>query len=347
MTNRWVSAEAVEWGRAETEAADAKADRTDVRLVAVDVAAGEARTTCAPSSAMTELDPPSPLKKWHVFLWLAIVAMAVVLAAGDAHRGWLAAEPGAGVHAYGTLILLVLALSCEFMDATIGMGYGTTLTPVLLILGYPATAVVQAALLSQFLANIAATFFHHQAGNFDFWRDSQTRNAGLLMGGIGLAVSVAVTLFVRFSVPRHYIRPAVTIMLMCIGVFMIVAPRLKVRFRMRNVGILAAIAAFNKAFSGGGYGPLVCGGQVLVGLPVRAAVASTAMAEAIVCLAAVVTFYLSGQSIPLHLLVPLTAGAVLSTPASAVTLRRLPAGVVKKVMAVAIILLAAYALYKG
>jgi hypothetical protein len=132
-----------------------------------------------------------------------------------------------------------------------------------------------------------------------------------------------------------------------IGVFMLVGSRFKVRFRMRNAGILAAVAAFNKAFSGGGYGPLVCGGQVLVGLPVRASVASTAVAEAMVCVAAVVTFYAGGRTIPLFVLLPLVAGSLLSTPASAVTLNRLPQKLVKKLMALAILLLGAYALWQG
>jgi hypothetical protein len=56
------------------------------------------------------------------------------------------------------------------MDATIGMGYGTTLVPLLFVLKLP-PAVKEAALLSQLLANLAATFFHHRVGNFDFWND--------------------------------------------------------------------------------------------------------------------------------------------------------------------------------
>lgn len=287
------------------------------------------------------------LRPWHVAIWVSLLLAGVAAALADAHWGWLASVSGAQAPlVQSALVLLLLALVCEFMDATIGMGYGTTLTPILLILGYPVGMVVPAALLSQLLANISAAFFHHQAGNFHFWNDHQTRNAGLIMGLVGLGVSVA-TMYFAVKLPASYLRTGITVMVIGIGLFMLIGSRLKIRFRMRNVGILAGIAAFNKAFSGGGYGPLVCGGQVLVGLPVRASVASTAVAEAIVCVAAVVTFYASGRSIPLFLLLPLMIGSLLSTPVSALTLSKLPQSLVKKLMAAAILALGVFALVQG
>lgn len=287
------------------------------------------------------------LRLWHVALWLGLLGLAATLATLDASFGWLAGLSGmSGPVEHSALLLLVLALACEFVDATIGMGYGTTLTPILIILGYPVGMIVPAALLSQFVANVAASYFHHSAGNYNFWKDHRTRNVGLLMGGVGLVISF-VTMQAALKVPDRVLRIGITLMVLGIGVFMLVGSRLKVQFRMRNVGILAGVAAFNKAFSGGGYGPLVCGGQVLVGLPVRAAVASTALAEALVCIAAVGSFYVSGRTIPMFILLPLVAGALLSTPASAITLNRLPQALVKRLMAIAIVFLGAYALWQG
>lgn len=291
-------------------------------------------------------DAVSPLRLSYVAIWLLAVGAAIVLAVLDGQMNWLASIDGIQpTVVYCSVWILLLALACEFMDATIGMGYGTTLVPLLFVLKLP-PAVKEAALLSQLLANISATFFHHQAGNIDLLKDRKARNAGLLMGGIGLTVAVAAEI-VTIRMPQHLLRPAITVMVIAIGLFMLVAGGLKIRFRMRNVGLLAGIAGFNKAFSGGGYGPLVAGGQVLVGLPVRIAVATTAIAEAIVCAAAVTTYYLHGKTIPLYLLLPMCVGALLSTPASAVTLRRLPAKAVKRIMAVSIIALGLYALWQG
>ncbi len=305
------------------------------------------QVVCKPLEIQDIQKTPARLAPWKVILWLVMAGSAALLAILDAQYGWLAAHSQVSPPvAYSTLVLLLLALACEFMDATIGMGYGTTLTPVLLILGYDVKRVVAAALLSQLLANIAAVVFHHRSGNVDFWEDHRARNAGLIMGGVGLIVAF-VTMLLAVNVKAAYLRVGVTIMVIAIGIFMLVARRLEISFRMRNVGILAGIAAFNKAFSGGGYGPLVAGGQVLVGMPVRTAVATTAIAEAIVCIAAVTGFYVSGRTIPLFLLVPLCCGALLSTPLSAVTLRRLPAQLVKRLMGLAIIALGVWALIQG
>ena len=41
----------------------------------------------------------------------------------------------------------ILALSCEYIDASIGMGYGTALTPLLLVIGFLPLDVVPAVLL--------------------------------------------------------------------------------------------------------------------------------------------------------------------------------------------------------
>jgi hypothetical protein len=307
------------------------------------LAAGQVLTSAIAAESHARHAPKIQLK--HAATWIVLVLSAVTLAILDGQHGWLSRYSNVDSIAYCSLWVLLLALGCEFMDATIGMGYGTTLVPLLFVLNLP-PAVKEAALLSQLLANISATFFHHSVGNFNLWKDHTTRNTGLIMGGIGLVVAVGAEMF-TISLPQHLLRPGITIMVIAIGVFMLVAGGFKIRLRMRNVGILAGIAGFNKAFSGGGYGPLVAGGQVLVGLPVRAAVATTAIAEAIVCAAAVTTYYAHGKLIPMYLLLPMCVGALLSTPLSAITLRRLPTGAVKKTMAIAIIILGAYALYQG
>jgi uncharacterized membrane protein YfcA len=45
------------------------------------------------------------------------------------------------------------------------MGYGTTLTPVVLLLGFEPLHVVPAVLLSEFVTGLVAAGFHHKVGN--------------------------------------------------------------------------------------------------------------------------------------------------------------------------------------
>ena len=49
------------------------------------------------------------------------------------------------------LCIAFIAFLAEYVDSTLGMGYGTTLTPVLLLMGYEPMQVVPAVLLSNYL----------------------------------------------------------------------------------------------------------------------------------------------------------------------------------------------------
>lgn len=62
-------------------------------------------------------------------------------------------------------LLLGLCFACELIDSGFGMGYGTILTPTLLLLGFEAADIVPTVLLSELLSGFTAAFFHHEIRN--------------------------------------------------------------------------------------------------------------------------------------------------------------------------------------
>ena len=60
------------------------------------------------------------------------------------------------------VIIFFLAFLCEVTDASFGMGYGTILAPLLLIVGYEPAVIVPAILLSQAVGGFTASVFHHR-----------------------------------------------------------------------------------------------------------------------------------------------------------------------------------------
>jgi uncharacterized protein len=50
--------------------------------------------------------------------------------------------------------IAAVSFAAEYVDSSLGMGYGTTLTPVLLLLGFAPLEVVPALLVSQLLAGL-------------------------------------------------------------------------------------------------------------------------------------------------------------------------------------------------
>ncbi len=73
------------------------------------------------------------------------------------------------------VIVVILAFFCEFMDSSLGMGYGTTLTPVLLLMGYEAAHIVPAVLISEFATGIVSALCHTWLKNMTLGFNKQSK----------------------------------------------------------------------------------------------------------------------------------------------------------------------------
>lgn len=82
------------------------------------------------------------------------------------------------------LIVFIIFFSffCEYIDSTLGMGFGTTLTPVLLVFGFAPLQIVPVVLLSELITGILAAIFHHRAGNVNL--KPHTMNVSLIIGNL-------------------------------------------------------------------------------------------------------------------------------------------------------------------
>ncbi|KXX65940.1 sulfite exporter TauE/SafE family protein [Marichromatium gracile] len=226
------------------------------------------------------------------------------------------------------LAVFAAALLCEYLDSSLGMGYGTTLTPLLLLAGFAPLQIVPAVLLSELLTGLAAGLLHHRDGNIDLRRDHQARRTFWLLATLSAVGAIsAVLLAVRLS--TQWFSVAIAVIVLGMGLVTLVTARRRLRYRPAGILAIGSIAAFNKGLSGGGYGPLVTSGQVVSGVAPRQAVAITSMAEALTCLIGLIAYLLLGGAIDWSLALPLSAGALLSVPLATVTVRRLPEALIR------------------
>ena len=65
-----------------------------------------------------------------------------------------------GIELKSALMLAGLCFACELIDSGLGMGYGTILTPSLLLLGFSPHDIVPTVLFSELLSGFSAAFFH-------------------------------------------------------------------------------------------------------------------------------------------------------------------------------------------
>ena len=216
-----------------------------------------------------------------------------------------------------------LALMAEYVDSTLGMGYGTSLTPILLLLGYSPAQVVPAVLLSELVTGLLAAGMHHSVGNVDFRKGSKDRRVALvlsLMSVIGAVAAVSLAVNLPIKVVKLYIPTIVIVM----GLLILLHRRRSLAFSWWRLVGIGSIAAFNKGISGGGYGPLVTAGQIVSGVGAKNAIGITSLAEGITCAVGVATFLLLRPGTSWILAPPLLLGAILSVPLAALTVKRLP-----------------------
>jgi uncharacterized membrane protein YfcA len=244
-----------------------------------------------------------------------------------------------------TLGVILLCFACELLDSSLGMGYGTTLTPVLLACGFQPLQLVPSVLFSEFLSGFASSYFHHDAGNVDFSRRARDSRIALLLA-LGSVVGVAVGVTFAVKLPAFYLRLVIGAIITLAGVVIWITHQRTFAYKTWKMFTLASIASFNKALSGGGYGPLMTSGQVLSGIRGKASVGITSFAEGFTCLVGVILFVGQGQGFTASLLVPMVAGALLSIPFSTEFVRHTNELALKRLIAGFTILLGLFTIYK-
>jgi uncharacterized membrane protein YfcA len=220
------------------------------------------------------------------------------------------------------LAIMVLAFVLEVVDASFGMGYGTILTPALLMLGFDALMVVPAVITSQLVGDFLAVFFHHQFKNVDMSIGSPDFKVGATLAGFSLVGSVVAVLF-ALKLSKFALNLYIGVLVAIVGVVVLVNREKDRDFSWLRLLFLGSIASFNKGLSGGGYGPVVTAGQILTGVDARAAIGITSLAEGVTCIAAALMYAFSGKAIDWSLTLALAIGVALSTPVAAVIVKRL------------------------
>ncbi len=254
-------------------------------------------------------------KKYQaIILALAIMAAATVLS-------WLWPLPLPRLLLAGPAVALVwLSFASGYVDSSLGMGYGLTLAPILIILGYHPLEVIPAVLASQLAHGLVAAFAHHTIGNVDFKPGGRAFWITLALAGSS-AVGTVGAVFVAINLPEKILEAWIGILVFVIGVITLASFGRHFKFSWAKILSLGVFAGFNKGTTGGGYGPVVTGGQLVLRIPAANAVAITTTAETFACIAGSVTFLLGSAAVSWHLTPFLTVGAVAAVPFSALTVR--------------------------
>ncbi len=188
------------------------------------------------------------------------------------------------------LMLIVMAFICEFIDSSLGMGYGTILTPVLLIIGFNPHIAIPAILFSQAIGGLSASIFHHKFSNVTFKPGSKDLNIVIVISGFGIIATIFGAL-IAINIPKIILKTYIGVLVIIMG--LILLKNHSFIFSWSKMIIIGIISAFNKGVSGGGFGPVVTAGQILAGQRYKGAIGVTTLAEAPICITAFLTYLIS------------------------------------------------------
>ncbi|HSO59792.1 MAG TPA: sulfite exporter TauE/SafE family protein [Desulfobacterales bacterium] len=270
---------------------------------------------------------------------------------------WVKAAGWTGTNEWAIIWSVVwIAMAFEFMDATAGMGFGTAITPLLLVMGFNPKQIVPVVMIQQGVAGLIGTFLHAEYQNVEwkFKPMSETIKLWFYIAIPGmLAVAFSVTaVYAVFKFAKVWITLYVCMLLLMMGVISLyqgVSKRER-KYRPKMMIGFATLAGFNKGIGGGGYGPVVTIGGLLAGVPAKSMMAVTAISEGTVSTFSIIVWLLmlSGGVVVDYLLLPsMMIATILSAVVAPWATRVFPEKIWQVVVPFYSVILAFYATYKA
>ena len=115
------------------------------------------------------------------------------------------------------LLIIPLAFVSQFVSSALGLGYGISLVPILLLMGYEPLEIVPAVLFSEFLANVTAAFFHHKLKNVNFNQGSKDVKVVILLSLFSI-LGVILSVFVAVKLPTNILKIWIGVIVIAMGI---------------------------------------------------------------------------------------------------------------------------------
>jgi uncharacterized membrane protein YfcA len=218
-----------------------------------------------------------------------------------------------------TWLFVIIGFAAQLVDGAIGMAFGVLSTSTLLAFGVPPATASAMVHVTEVFTTAASGVSHWWHRNVDWRLVGRLAPAGVAGGAIG-AYTLA-------NVDAEFMKPLVSVYLMCIGAFIIFKafrplwPREVQDWTVPFVGMGGGML---DAMGGGGWGPVVTGTLVGRGHLPRKVIGSTNLTEFLVTTVISATFIVTLGWSELSSAVGLSIGGALAAPLGGYLLTRVP-----------------------
>ena len=235
-------------------------------------------------------------------------------------------------------LLIFIAFLTAVIDIILGMGFGLTMTPILLFLNYSPKEIVPALLISSLIGNVLSSYFHHRFGNANFTLGSRLFKLVMVIGIVGIVGSIAGAL-VNTEISNYYLGLYIGLLITGSGLFLFLNKNMRTGFSWLKVILLSLFGSFNKGISGSGFGPIITTGMLYMNVKEKEAVSVQSFSELFISLFGFITFLGTGIQIHWVLSSSLFIGVAASAPVAALIVNRSGEGTLRNAIAVATIIL--------
>lgn len=212
--------------------------------------------------------------------------------------------------------LFLLAFFLELIDNGLGGGFGTILSPLLILLGYDGRVIVPAILVSEAISGLWGGGWHA------WYRNVNWKAVGLTLIGSLVAMGLATYIMGEYLSPA-ILKYVISAFAVIMGIFVFVRSYMVKRIERMNLSkhqwlipIMGFLIGYQKGTSGGNYGPFSVTGYMVMGMSAAVAIGTTTIAEGIACTLGV-AMYSQMTGIVLAVAAPLAIGAFIADPISA------------------------------
>lgn len=243
------------------------------------------------------------------------------------------------------LIFFTVGILAQFIDGSIGMGYGVSSSRLLISFGiYPAIASASVH-TAEIFTTLASGGFHLKFGNVQ-----RHMAVSLIIPGI-LGAILGAYLCVKISTGP--IKIIVNSILLLMGIIILYQFTFKnfIKLELRRPSLrmllpLGFFAAFIDTLGGGGWGPIATTTLVVNNTEPRKAIGSVNFAEFFITVAGVITFltFLGWEKFEWKIVLALMLGGLISAPLGALFCKKLSPKLLGILVGIGVILLSIFSL---
>ena len=244
------------------------------------------------------------------------------------------------------LVFLVIGLAAQFVDGTVGMGYGAFSATLLVGMGTIPALASASIHTAEIFVSCFSGFSHLRFGN--------VKKEWLLLLVIPGSIGGATGAYFLASIPGSTMKPYVAVFLLIMGIIVVYRfiPRKKSspsrlsrflsnpRNSSRKIAVLGLVAAFFDAVGGGGWGPIATPGLILTeNEEPRKVIGTVNLAEFFITIVIAATFFivLGTEEYDWSMIGMLLIGGVIAAPLAAYLCKKLPARILGILVGIALI----------